>query len=238
LLRAPDACACGGVLTFAHRPDLVASAGIEVARDLVHRDARALTSVAALPEESSEIFGASGGAVCLRRAALEDVGLFEERFGSYLEDADLAWRLRLRGWRSLSAPVARLPHIYSATAGHFSAEKQRLLALNRWRTVIRCIPAALLVRCAAAVARYEIMALFYGAATRNRPIIEGRLQALREFSRLHRERRAIQRRATVDSPQLERWLIPAPTARQSLEARGKLKRLLRDRPVETTSAGG
>src|SRR3954451_16545699 len=37
-----DVGSVAGVLVFAHRPDIVASAGIEVARDGVHRDARML----------------------------------------------------------------------------------------------------------------------------------------------------------------------------------------------------
>ncbi len=148
-----------------------------------------LLAVAALPQTPEEVFGASGGAVCFRRSALADVGLFEERFFNYLEDADLAWRLRLRRWRCVLAPGARAAHVYSATSGHYSSFKQRLLALNRWRVLVRCVPGQILRRCAGSILRYDLYAAVYGGATRKPEILMGRLQALREMPLLIRERR-------------------------------------------------
>ena len=66
------------------------------------------------------------------RAALLDVGFFDPAFFMYLEDADLAWRLRLRGWETIVAPQAAVRHIYSGTAGFGSARKAYYLARNRW----------------------------------------------------------------------------------------------------------
>lgn len=221
--------AVAGVLTFAHRPELVASAGIVVGRDGVHRDARALTRVADLPIASEEIFGASGGAVCFQRAALADVGLFEDRFFNYLEDADLAWRLRLRDWSCWLAPRAVLPHIYSATSGHNSPAKQRRLALNRWRVIIRCFPGALLWSNALPILRYDLLATLYGLATGNSPILSGRLQALRELAQLRRERKRILRFRTAEVHSLKRWIEPAPSARAVLREARRLDQVLRDR---------
>jgi GT2 family glycosyltransferase len=57
-----------------------------------------------------EIFGASGAAGFYRRSALESVristGYFDADFFLYREDADVAWRLRSMGWRSLYVPSA------------------------------------------------------------------------------------------------------------------------------------
>ena len=51
-----------------------------------------------------EVFGVSAAAALYRRAALEAVSddgqIFDERFFMYKEDVDLAWRLRLRGYRA------------------------------------------------------------------------------------------------------------------------------------------
>ena len=57
------------------------------------------------------VFGATGAAALLRRAALDDVAyaggeVFDEGFFAYREDADLAWRLQRRGWRCLYWPGA------------------------------------------------------------------------------------------------------------------------------------
>ena len=223
--------AVAGVLTFAHRPDLVASAGIVPARDGVHRDARMLDPVATLPREPQEIFGASGGAMCLRRSALEDVGLFEARFFNYLEDADLAWRLRLRGWSAVLAPQALVPHVYSATSGHFSPFKQRLLALNRWRVLLRNVPTLLLRRCAVSILRYELLAVAYGIASGNLAVVAGRVDALRELRLLLRERREIARTASVSSEDFIPWLEAPPGSLSIWRERRALAEVLRSRSI-------
>jgi GT2 family glycosyltransferase len=54
------------------------------------------------------IFGGCGGGVAYRREAWAAAGGFDERLFMYLEDVDLAWRLRLLGWDAVFAPEARL----------------------------------------------------------------------------------------------------------------------------------
>ena len=46
----------------------------------------------------------SGAAIWLRRAALDDVGGWDERYFMYLEDTDLCWRLRRAGWEVAYEP--------------------------------------------------------------------------------------------------------------------------------------
>jgi GT2 family glycosyltransferase len=70
-----------------------------------------------------EIFGCSGALTLFKREALQSVFLktsfrpqgeyFDEDFFFYKEDIDLAWRLRLAGWRSLMVPPAVAYHIRS-----------------------------------------------------------------------------------------------------------------------------
>jgi len=59
-------------------------------------------------EEVEEIFGADGAAPIYRRKALEDIKInneyFDEDFFCYNEDVDLAWRLRLYGWKAVYQP--------------------------------------------------------------------------------------------------------------------------------------
>jgi len=61
-----------------------------------------------------EVFGPSGAAGFYRREALETAkmatGYFDADFFLYREDADLAWRLRNLGWRSLYVPSAVAHH--------------------------------------------------------------------------------------------------------------------------------
>ena len=61
-------------------------------------------------DEPEEVWGACAGAALYRRGAVLGVGGFEERFVMYLEDAELALRLRLAGWRCWYEPVLARHH--------------------------------------------------------------------------------------------------------------------------------
>lgn len=63
---------------------------------------------------AARVFGATGAATLWRRAALDDVALggeiFDQRYHSFREDAELAFRLRERGWEILYEPAAVATH--------------------------------------------------------------------------------------------------------------------------------
>lgn len=52
----------------------------------------------------------SGGGVLIWRDALDQVGLFDDRFFLYCEDVDLSWRMWLKGWKCKINPNASLYH--------------------------------------------------------------------------------------------------------------------------------
>ncbi len=70
-------------------------------------------------EKVEEIFGPDGATPVYRRKALEDIKIndeyFDEDFFAYKEDVDLAWRLRLYGWKSFYQPKSVAYH--DRTAG-------------------------------------------------------------------------------------------------------------------------
>jgi GT2 family glycosyltransferase len=88
-------------------------------------------------DEPGEVFGACAGAALYRRDALRAVGGFDERFFAYLEDVDLALRLRLAGWRCRYEPVLAL-HVGEGSshqlsgAHHFLVERNTLLLVGKW----------------------------------------------------------------------------------------------------------
>jgi GT2 family glycosyltransferase len=223
LNAAPEAGMAAGVLLFSRNPERVASAGIRVGRDGVASDLWPGQHCATLPAAPGEIFGASGGLALLRRALLDDVGLFEAGFFSYLEDADLAWRARLRGWRCVLAPAARARHVYSASGG---ALKQRWLARNRLRVLVRCLPGALVRACLPAIVRYDLLAVVYAALRRQPAMLAGRLDVLSEWPALREQRRQIQARRTAPLHSLARWLEPAPSPLEVLREQQRLQRWL------------
>ncbi|MBU1102872.1 glycosyltransferase, partial [Patescibacteria group bacterium] len=77
--------------------------------------------------QPEEIFAIDGAAPIYRRAALEDIKIcldekceyLDEDFYMYKEDVDLAWRLRLAGWKAYYEPMAVAWH--ARTAGDSAA---------------------------------------------------------------------------------------------------------------------
>ncbi len=69
--------------------------------------------------------GPAGTAAAYRRSAWEEVGGLDEAIFAYMEDFDLALRLRSTGWRAVVAADAVGVHLGSATHGHRSAWQRR-----------------------------------------------------------------------------------------------------------------
>lgn len=57
----------------------------------------------------------TGACMLVRRAVFEEVGLFDEAYFFYFEDADLCLRARAAGWRLAVAPEARVAHRVGAS---------------------------------------------------------------------------------------------------------------------------
>lgn len=65
-----------------------------------------------------EVEWVSGSSMLIRRSALAQVGLFDERFFMYAEDMDLCTRLRAAGWQIWFSPQLEVEHVGgTATAG-------------------------------------------------------------------------------------------------------------------------
>ncbi|MFI4989737.1 MAG: glycosyltransferase family 2 protein [Solirubrobacterales bacterium] len=75
--------------------------------------------------EHPTLAGPAGTAAAYRRAAWEQVGGLDEGIFAYMEDFDLALRLRSAGWTAVLAPDAVGVHLGSATHGHRSAWQRR-----------------------------------------------------------------------------------------------------------------
>ena len=101
-------------------------------------------SLAALPEEATEIFGVSATAAIYRRSALEELSrdglrVFDPRLFAYYEDVDLACRLRGAGYRSLLVPTARARHAGSVSGKQIAGGNLRLIYRNRHLVLARLL---------------------------------------------------------------------------------------------------
>ena len=59
----------------------------------------------------------SGSCMLIRRAALEAVGVFDERFFLYAEELDLSTRMRDAGWQVWFTPVMEVVHVGGVSTG-------------------------------------------------------------------------------------------------------------------------
>jgi N-acetylglucosaminyl-diphospho-decaprenol L-rhamnosyltransferase len=75
--------------------------------------------------------GPAGAAAAFRREAWNQVEGLDESIFAYLEDLDLALRLRAAGWDTVLALDAVAVHVGSATLGHRSAEQRRKIGHAR-----------------------------------------------------------------------------------------------------------
>jgi GT2 family glycosyltransferase len=81
-----------------------------------------------------------GCAAMYRRAMLDEVGVFDEDFFAYADDAELGLRGRIAGWTCLYAPGAVVRHHRGATLGLGSARRLTLIERNRVLLVVKLFP--------------------------------------------------------------------------------------------------
>ena len=74
-------------------------------------------------DDARDIFWATGAAILLRRSALDEVGLLDERFEMHMEEIDLCWRLQRHGYRVRVAPESTVYHIGGASLPQSSPRK-------------------------------------------------------------------------------------------------------------------
>jgi GT2 family glycosyltransferase len=63
--------------------------------------------------ENKPIERVCGGAMVVRREALNEVGLFDESFFLYYEDEDLCYRMKQKGWKIASIPNTKIIHYHN-----------------------------------------------------------------------------------------------------------------------------
>jgi N-acetylglucosaminyl-diphospho-decaprenol L-rhamnosyltransferase len=140
--------------------------------------------------EPGEVGFLSGACMAIPRRTWERFEGFPESFFLYHEDVDLSLRLRLAGGRLGIEPAAKVDHEYEFAKG---PEKWRYLERNRWATVIRTYPLALIVLLAPALLATELALLVLSTAGGwGSQKLRAYGQVLRWLPRLVRERRAIQ----------------------------------------------
>lgn len=73
-------------------------------------------------QEEKTVDWVQGSAMMVKKSAINDTGLFDERFFMYFEDADWCRRFRQKGYKIIYLPQAKMAHYY-----HRSSKKWGIL---------------------------------------------------------------------------------------------------------------
>jgi GT2 family glycosyltransferase len=145
------------------------------------------------------VFSACGGAALYRRAALDEVGPFDEDFFAYAEDVDWGFRAQLAGWACRYQPEAVAFHMGGRTSGRVPNLSRYLFFRNTLSMVAKDWPAAALARNAHRLLLFLLKTAV--AAIRGRwfgAFARGAFDACAQLPRTLRKRRGVQRSRRVD----------------------------------------
>jgi len=164
------------------------------------------------------VFGATAAAALYRRAMIEDISLGEEFFDPdffvYREDADVAWRAQLLGWRCIYTPHARGYHVRKVLPGNRRAlppvinmhsVKNRFLMrmknmtgdLYRRNWLSITMRDVVVVSCCLVMEQSSLKAFWYIA---------------KNFKRVMAKRREIMSRKRVDDEYIAHWFSYRPVS--------------------------
>ena len=94
--------------------------------------------------QTEYVFGGSGGSSAYRSKMLEQIGLFDEDFFAYYEDADLSFRAQLAGWKVYYQSSAVVYHHINATSGRVRGMHAYHMAKNMPWVIWKNMPLKLL----------------------------------------------------------------------------------------------
>ncbi|MGH2993539.1 MAG: glycosyltransferase family 2 protein, partial [Solirubrobacterales bacterium] len=81
------------------------------------RDSGALAAYRAPEIEAGPVDAVNGAFMLIRRAALDEVGLFDDGYWMYMEDLDLSYRFARAGWVTWYEPSVTVVHVKGGTTG-------------------------------------------------------------------------------------------------------------------------
>jgi GT2 family glycosyltransferase len=179
------------------------------------------------------VFGATAAAALYRRSMIEDIQIdgefFDPDFFVYREDADVAWRAQLMGWRCIYTPIARGYHVRNVLPGNRRAlppEINMHSVKNRFLMRIKNMTGDLYRRNWFSITVRDLVVV--GACLiRERTSLRAFFYLSRNWRRVFAKRAEIMRRRRVKDDYIASWFsykpvsrpAPRPTARGLAKAR-------------------
>src|SRR5438128_10900344 len=175
------------------------------------------------------VFGATAAAALYRREMIENISLdgefFDSDFFVYREDADVAWRAQLMGWKCLYAPYARGYHVRKVLPGNRRAlppEINMHSVKNRFLMRIKNISPDLYWRNCLSITARDITVVMCCVLWEHSSLKAFWFLA-KNWRRVLAKRRLIQARRRVDDEYIASWFHYAPVSKQAPK---KMARLL------------
>lgn len=169
-------------------------------------------------ERFEYVFGVTGAAGLYRRKMIEDVSVdgefFDSDFFAYREDADLAWRAQLLGWKCLYVPAAIGYHVRNVLPSNrrtLSATINMHSVKNRFLMRIKNITADLYIRHFIAITFRDLLVIA-GCLLREWSSLSAFVIVSRSYSKMLRKRQAIMRKRRVDPQYMASWFANRPVS--------------------------
>lgn len=228
---------CGKLLTMRATfdiPDrpLVDSTGIYFTPMMRHLDRGSLEVDNGHYLRYEYVFGASAAAALYRRRMIEDVSLggefFDPDFFVYREDADVAWRAQLMGWRCIYTPHARGYHVRKVLPGNRRALPPVInmhSVKNRFLMRIKNMSADLYRRNFFSITLRDLVVVGC-CLVREQSSLKAFSYLARNWSQVWAKRREIMKRRRVNDEYMASWFHYLPVSRPAPKApaRGVLSR--------------
>lgn len=164
------------------------------------------------------VFGATAAAALFRRSMIEDIAIegkfFDPDFFVYREDADVAWRAQLLGWRCIYTPAAVGRHVRTVTP----ANRRNLPAIvnmhsvkNRFLMRVKNTTAGVVRRCWAPMLARDIVVVG-GSLLWEPSSLRAFWEMAKALPRALRQRREIMRRRRASDAEIAQWFSFEPVA--------------------------
>jgi len=162
-------------------------------------------------DDAKYIFGAYGAAPMYRREMLEDVKIndeyLDEDFFTYREEADLAWRAQLCGWKCLYVPSAVAYHVrqYKAESRKdMPIRSRQLMFRNRYLMVIKNDLPGNFFMDLPYILWFEVRALLYAIFVEPF-LLKAYHEVIQLFPKMLKKRESIMQKRKVSARYMRRW---------------------------------
>ena len=165
------------------------------------------------------VFGATAAAALYRRAMIDDVAVqgefFDPDFFVYREDADVAWRAQLLGWRCVYTPHARGYHVRNVLPGNrraLPAEINMHSVKNRFLMRLKNITPELYLRNWLSITLRDLTVVGC-CLLREYTSLKAFWYVAKSYRRILEKRREIMSRRRVSDEYMASWFSYKPVSR-------------------------